>query len=65
MQRYKIGLYWDKNIDSYTSEEHLDLNAGIPDRRGRGKIFKLRFGVRSHVLGMRVFEIWFVFLEFP
>ena len=59
IQRFKIGMTWPNNVDAYTSEEHLDLNAGIPDRRGRSKSSKLRLGVRSQVLGMRVFEIWF------
>ena len=59
MQRYKIGLTWERNIDCYTAEENLDLNAGVPDRRGRSKSLKLRLGNRSQVLGMIVFEISF------
>ena len=37
MQKFKIGLEWEDKADTWQSEDQLDLNAGMPDRRGQSK----------------------------
>ena len=51
MQRFKIGLNWENNIDQRLEEHQLDLNQGTPDRRGKSPN-ALRMG--SRVLGIKV-----------
>ena len=60
MQRFKIGLNWENNIDKRLEEHQLDLNQGTPDRGGKSPNPGLRYQrMRSQVLGVRVFEICF------